>query len=406
MFKPFEACVGLRYVMSKRRNHFISFVSLSSIMGITLGITAVIAVTSVMNGFEREIKEQTLEMVSHATLLERNGELSNWRDLGDLLTQHPGVIAIAPYSQSEGILTRRNNVSGVVIRGIVPELEQQVSAINEKMVSGSIDDLGNGSHGILLGTELAAKLQVAPGERLVLMSARISERIQLQVAGIFKTGIYEYDNGLAILNMFDAMEIMHLDSPTGITIKTIDALQAPVISREAAGRLPGEIGIIDWTQRNRNFFHALQTQKLVMFVILSLIIAVAAFNIISTLVMVVVDKQADIAVLRTLGASPKSIMKIFIIQGVVIGLLGMLLGDIAGIWLAHNLPGIIAALESGLQMQFLPCDVYNVCTFPSDLHWLDVFVISFVAFMLSLSATLYPAWRAASLQPAAVLRYE
>lgn len=406
MFKPFEAFVGLRYVRARRRNHFISFVSLSSILGVTLGVTALIAVLSVMNGFEREVQDRTLEMISHATLAERNGKLTNWRNLIQQLESRPGITGAAPFTQMEGILSRSDKVNGVLIRGIVPELEKNVSEIDSKVIAGTLSALTKGTYGIVLGRELAGKLQVTTGDRIILLSGQIAERRQFTVVGIFETGMNEFDANLAVVNMYDSLKLMHQESPDGLSIKTDDALNAPYISREAAIGLAGQFGIIDWTQRNRNFFHALKTQKLVMFVILTLIIAVAAFNIISTLVMVVVDKQPDIAVLKTLGASPRSIMKIFIIQGAVIGLLGMLLGDVFGIWLADNIASIVGVIENALNTKVLPCDVYYVCDFPSDMYWSDVILISIVAFLLCLVATIYPAWRAASTHPAETLRYE
>ncbi|MBF8270109.1 MAG: lipoprotein releasing system, transrane protein, LolC/E family [Gammaproteobacteria bacterium] len=254
---------------------------------------------------------------------------------------------------------------------------------------------------------MADKLGVVAGDRLILLlSGSIPERRQFTVAGIFQTGMNEFDNNLAVIHMTDALQLTKREGPDGVTIKTIDAMQAPSISRAAALGLNGQFGVIDWTQRNRNFFFALKTQKLVMFVILSLIIAVAAFNIIATLVMVVVDKQADIAILKTQGATPRSIMKIFIVQGIIIGLTGMILGDILGIWLAHHIDSLIGLVESTFAIKVLPCDVYMICDFPTDIQWSDVALISLLAFALCLTATIYPAWRAAATQPAETLRYE
>lgn len=406
MFKPFEAFIGLRYVRAKRRNHFISFVSLSSVLGVTLGVTALITVLSVMNGFEQEVQDRTLEMISHATLVERNGKLTDWRGVVRKLEASPGITAAAPFAQMEGILSRSDRVNGVLVRGIVPALEEKVSEINGKMIAGDIDALKKGDFGMVLGSELADKLQVTTGDKIVLLSGRMYERKQFTVVGIFETGMNEFDANLAVVNMYDALKLMRQDGPDGLSIKTDDAMNAPYISRRAAMGLKGQFGVIDWTQRNRNFYHALKTQKLVMFVILTLIIAVAAFNIISTLVMVVVDKQADIAILKTLGASPRSIMKIFIIQGTIIGLLGMTLGDVIGIWLADHIDSIVGFVEKTFNTRLLPCDVYYVCDFPSNMYWSDVALISIVAFLLCLAATLYPAWRAASTQPAETLRYE
>ena len=406
MFKPYEVFIGLRYVRAKRRNHFISFVSLSSILGITLGVTALIAVLSVMNGFEKEVQERTLEMISHATLVERYSEIEDWQGVVQQLAAYPGITGAAPYTELEGMLSRRDKVSGVLIRGIVPELERKVSELDGRMLSGKIGALTPGTYGIIIGKELAAKLGVATGDRLVLQSGRFTELRQFTIAGIFETGMNEYDSNLGVVHMTDAMTLTRQHGADGISIKTVDAMQAPAITRAAAIHLGGRYGVIDWTQRNRNFFYALQTQKLVMFVILSLIIAVAAFNIIATLVMVVVDKQADIAILKTQGATPRSIMKIFMVQGLVIGLVGMLLGDILGVWLARHIDGLIGMIESTFAIKVLPCDVYLICDFPTAIHWADVAVISLVAFLLCLLATIYPAWRAAATQPAETLRYE
>jgi lipoprotein-releasing system permease protein len=406
MFRPYEVFVGLRYVRARRRNHFISFVSFSSILGVTLGVTALITVLSVMNGFEREVQERTLEMISHATLMKRNNDLSDWEDVAHRLETHPGVVAVAPFTQMEGILTRSDRMNGVLIRGIVPELEGKVSELDGRMQSGRIAELTPGAFRMIIGIDLAGKLDVNIGDRLVLLSGRISERRQFTVTGIFKTGMQEFDNNLAVINMQDAMQITRQPGPDGLSIRTVDAMRAPVISREASYLLDGGYGIVDWTQRNRNFFYALKTQKLVMFVILALIIGVAAFNIVSTLVMVVIDKQADIAILKTQGATSRSIMKIFMTQGVIIGLVGMLLGNIFGIWLARHIDGIVRAVENTLHVKVLPCDVYMICDFPTELHWGDVALVSLVAFVLSVVATLYPAWRAAGTRPAETLRYE
>ena len=406
MFNPFEAFIGLRYVCTGRRNHFISFVSLSSILGVTLGVMALITVLSVMNGFEKEVQTRTLEMISHATLVKRDGQLNNWRSVIQRLEKQPDITGVAPFTQMEGILTRRGKVNGVMVRGIVPGLERRVSEIDSKMTAGKLDDLKTGSFGMVLGKELADKLQVTIGDRLTFLSGRLSEGKQFTVAGIFETGMNEFDANLAVVNMYDALKLTKSDSPDGLSIKTDNAMSAPYTVRAAALSLNGGYGVIDWTQRNKNFFHALKTQKLVMFVILTLIIAVAAFNIVSTLVMVVVDKQADIAILKTLGASPRSIMKIFIIQGTIIGLLGMLIGDILGIWLADHIDTIVGMVERIFNTKVLPCDVYYVCDFPSDMYWSDVILISIVAFLLCLVATVYPAWRAAATQPAETLRYE
>jgi len=414
MFKPFEAFVGLRYVRAKRRNHFISFASLSSVFGITLGVMAVITVLSVMNGFEKEMTERTLGMVSHATVVEQGGSLSDWRLISQEIESHPDISGVAPFLRAEGMLKFNNRVSPTIVRGILPEEETKVSDIARKMVLGNFNQLHEKSFNIILGSELYRKLGVIPGDKVTLYTPRtittpagiIPSFKRFTVTGIFTIGMNEFDGALALINLEDAKKLFRVAGPSGLRIKTTDVMRAPDISRDAVVRVSGRYSVIDWTQRNRNFLRALKTEKIVMFVILSLIVAVAAFNIVSTLVMVVVDKQADIAVLRTLGASPGSIMKIFIIQGTVIGILGTMLGDILGVWLANNIAAIVKKFERLSGVEVLPCDVYYVCDFPSEMHWNDVYIISAVAFLLCLLATIYPAIKAANTNPAEVLRYE
>ena len=414
MFNPYEIFIGLRYVRAKRRNHFISFISLSSILGVTLGVTAVITVMAVMNGFEKEMTDRILGMVSHATVVDQGGELIEWQPISAEVESHPEILGAAPYFRAEGMLTYNKRVQGTIIRAVIPKEEIKVSEVANKMVMGDFTDLKAGDYGIVIGREMARTLGVLTGDKITLIvpqanvtPAGILPRLKrFTVVGIFEIGMNEYDSSLALIHLEDAKRLFKVNGPSGLRIKTTDVMQAPNISREVMTQIPGRYGITDWTQEHRNFFRALKTEKIVMFIILALIVAVAAFNIISTLVMMVVDKQADIAVLRTMGASPRSIMKIFMIQGTLIGLFGMILGDIFGIWLANQIDVIVKKIEQIFDVDVLPCDVYYVCDFPSDMHWNDVIYISVVTFLLCLFATIYPAMRAARTQPAEALRYE
>ncbi len=414
MIRPFEAFIGLRYVRAKRRNHFISFISLTSMLGVALGVLALITVLSVMNGFEKELTERTLGMASHATVVLRGRTLDNWQDLADVIRRNPDIVGVAPFYQAEGMLVYSGSVNGSIIRGILPGEEPKVSVVSEKMISGSFVDLVGGQFNIILGKELAAALHVNVGDKVTLVAPQanvtpsgIMPRLKrFTVSGIFEIGMHEFDSALALIHLDDARALFRNNGNSGLRLKTTDIFKAPLVSRQAVKDLPGNYWVVDWTQRHANFFRALKTEKTVMFVILALIVAVAAFNIISTLVMVVTDKQSDIAVMRTIGVSPASIMKIFIIQGVVIGLVGITLGVIGGVWLALNVETIVPAIEDFFQVKFLSPDVYYISELPSDMHWQDVTTISLVAFLFCLLATIYPAWRAARTQPAEALRYE
>lgn len=414
MYKPYQAFIGLRYVRAKRRNHFISFISLSSILGVALGVMALITVLSVMNGFEKELTGRILGMASHATIYQQGDVLKDWRKLAEQVKQHPDIHGVAPFFRAEGMLVNAQQVSGSVVRGILPEEEPSVSVIADKMLGGSFHDLKAGDFGIIIGTELARSLGVLTGEKITLVipqasvtPAGIIPRLKrFTVVGIFEIGMHEFDSAVALIHLEDAKKLFRSQGASGLRIKTSDILKAPLISRDIARTLPGSYGVIDWTQRHSNFFKALKTEKTVMFVILTLIVAVAAFNIISTLVMVVTDKQADIAVLRTLGVSPRGIMQIFIIQGMIIGLIGIVLGVIGGVALASNVESLVQYIEQLFQVEFLPSNIYYISDLPSDIHWNDVITITAVAFLFSLLATLYPAWRAANTQPAEALRYE
>ncbi len=414
MFGPFEAFIGLRYVRAKRRNHFISFISLTSMMGVALGVMALITVLSVMNGFEKELTSRILGMASHASVISRDKTMDEWRHLAGIISQNPAITGVAPYLQGEGMLVYGGSVSGTVITGILPEEEPKVSEVAKKMVDGSFNDLVPGNFDMIVGSEMAKSLGIRVGDKVTLIvptanvtpAGVIPRMKRFNVVGIFQIGMHEFDSALALIHLEDAKTLFRNRGSVGLRLKTDNIFNAPRISREIVQQLPGEYWVVDWTQRHANFFRALKTEKAVMFVILTLIVAVAAFNIISTLVMVVTDKQSDIAVLRTIGVSPASIMKIFIIQGVVIGTVGILLGVIGGVWLASNVETIVPAIEKFFQVKFLSPDVYYISELPSDMHWRDVIVISSVAFVFCLIATIYPAWRAARTQPAEALRYE
>ncbi len=415
MFKPLEVYVGLRYTRAKRRNHFISFISLSSMLGIALGVTALITVLSVMNGFEKELRERILGMASHATISRFRGALDDWPAVAERARQHPRVVGVAPYVQGEAMLTRGRYVRGAQVRGVLPEREPQVSDIGTYMIAGTLDSLRSGEYNVLLGNGLAGALGVRVGDKVTLVApkatptpAGILPRLRrFTVTGIFEVKHGQYDTQLAVVHVDDASRLFQLnDGVTGLRVKLDDMFLAPAVGRELAADLPGTFWVRDWTHYHANFFRALKTEKTVMFVILTLIVAVAAFNIVSALIMVVTDKESDIAVLRTLGVTPGSVMLIFIVQGTLIGLIGTLLGMVGGIALANNVETLVPAIEQLFDTKFLSPDVYYISDVPSDMRWSDVSLITSVAFLMSIVATIYPAWRASRTQPAEALRYE
>jgi lipoprotein-releasing system permease protein len=415
MFKPLEVYVGLRYTRAKRRNHFISFISFSSMLGIALGVTALITVLSVMNGFEKELRERILGMASHATISRFRGPLQDWPSVAERARKHPHVIGVAPYVQGEAMLTRGRYVRGALVQGVLPSVEPEVSDIGKYMIAGSLDSLRAGEFNVLLGKGLAGALGVEIGDKVTLVApkatstpAGILPRLRrFTVTGIFEVKHAQYDNQLAVVNVEDAARLFQLDGGiTGLRLKLDDMFLAPAIGRELAADLPGTYWVRDWTQYHANFFRALKTEKTVMFVILTLIVAVAAFNIVSALIMVVTDKEADIAILRTLGVTPGSVMLIFIVQGMLIGLIGTLLGMVGGVLLADNVETLVPAIEHLFNTKFLSPDVYYISEVPSDMRWGDVGLITAVAFLMSVVATIYPAWRASRTQPAEALRYE
>lgn len=415
MIKPLELYIGLRYTRAKRRNHFISFITLISTIGVALGVTALITVLSVMNGFEKELRERILGMTAHATISGEDSRLANWRAIAALAAQNPDVTGVAPYVQAEGMLSREGDVSAALVRGVLPEEEPKVSGVAKMMVFGALSDLKPGEFGIILGKDLARTLGVVQGDKVTLITpqasvtpAGILPRLKrFTVVGVFSAGMYEYDSALAFVHIDDAARLFQLgDDVTGVRLKLVDLFQSMRVTRELLNTLPGGYWVSDWSREHANFFRAIKIEKRMMFLILTLIVAVAAFNLVSTLVMVVVDKEADIAILRTLGATPARVMRIFIVQGAVIGIVGTLAGALGGVALALNVADIVAGIERLFHIEFLSADVYYISELPSDLHWPDVFTISGVALALTLVATLYPAWRASRVQPAEALRYE
>ncbi len=383
MFRPLSLYIGMRYTRAKRRNHFISFISLTSMIGVALGVAALITVLSVMNGFEKELRERILGMTSHAFVTGTDGSLEDWQSLEDDLKDMPDVVDTAPFVEGQAMLSRNSKVRGTMLRGIDPALEPKVSDIGDKVVVGKLDDLKAGEFGIILGRDLAASMGVTRGDKITVITPHVTPtpagvipRLKrLDVVGIFEIGMYEYDSQLAVMHMEDAAKLFRIPGKvSGVRLELTDVYQAPQITRELLIQLPPQYRAADWTMQHANFFRALKTEKTVMFVILMLIVAVAAFNIVSTLVMMVTDKRADIAILRTLGLSPRGVMGIFMVQGTLIGLIGTLLGIAGGVALAMNVSGIIAGVENILGYQFLPADVYYISDLPSDLqrcksHW-------------------------------------
>jgi lipoprotein-releasing system permease protein len=411
----YEYFIGLRYTRAKRRNHFISFISLISVAGIALGMTVLITVLSVMNGFQREIRTRILGVASHVQLTGAAGTLSDWQRVAADASRHDPVVAAAPFVSAQGLLTHGQAVRGAFVRGVLPQQEDRVADIGRHMRSGRLEDLKPGEYGVVLGVELARALGAAQGDRVVLVApqgqvtpAGVVPRLrQLTVVGIFGVDHYEYDSGLALLHMEDAQRIFRLgDAVSGVRLKVKELFEAPQVARDLSRSLGPDIYASDWTRQHANFFRAVQIEKRMMFIVVILIIAVAAFNIVSSLVMVVTDKQADIAILRTLGAAPASITKIFMIQGTLIGVVGTLLGLAGGIALALNVETVVPFIESLFGIKFLSKDVYYISDLPSEVQLPDVVLTAVVSFMLTLAATIYPSWRASKVNPAEALRYE
>lgn len=414
MFRPFSIYVGLRYTAAKRSNHFISFISLVSMLGLMLGVAALILVLSVMNGFDRELKNRILGMVPHASITGFDEPIEDWRTVAKTIETDGRVVATAPFIHAQGMLTNGGQVRGVVVQGVEPEAERKVSIVSQHMLNGEWDNLQSGEFGIVLGDLLARFLGVRMGDKvtLVLPEASISvagvtPRLKrFTVVGIFSVGA-ELDGNLAYIHIDDAARLKRIkEGVEGVRITFTDLFKAPVAVREIGLTLDGYFMASDWTRTHGNLFQAIQMEKKMIGLLLFLIVFVAAFNIVSTLVMVVTDKKSDIAILRTLGATPSMIMRIFMVQGIVIGFVGTLIGTALGIVLALTVSDLVAGLERLMGIEFLSSDVYFINYLPSQLNWPDVGLIVAAALTISFLATLYPAWRASRTQPAEALRYE
>jgi lipoprotein-releasing system permease protein len=413
--QPYELFIGLRYTRAKRRNHFISFISMISMLGIGLGVMALIVVLSVMNGFQKEIRARILGVTPHLQVMSDSGQLNDWQHTLDIVASHPEIRAAAPFVSGQGMISLNESVEGVMVRGILPDAEQRLTALGDKMKHGSLNDLRAGEFNIILGVDLARALGAHVGDSVLLITpqgqitpAGMLPRLkQFHVVGIFEIGMAPYDNALALIQLEDAQKLYRMgDSVSGISGSLNNLDLAPRVAFELEGKLPKDTYATDWTRQNANYFSVVAMEKKMMFIILSLIVLVAAFNIVSTLVMAVTDKQADIAILRTLGASPKSIMKIFMVQGMLIGLIGMGLGVIGGVVIALNIGTIVPFIEHLFGVQFLSKEFYYISELPSDLQRGDVIVVAGMSFLISLFATIYPSWRASTVQPAEALRYE
>jgi lipoprotein-releasing system permease protein len=413
---PYELAVGLRYTRARKgsgRNTFISFISLISMAGIALGVAALIVVLSVMNGFQEELRSRILAVASH---IEIRGlpQLMDWPAVAAIASKEPRVKGSAPYVAGQAMLTASDANRGAIVRGIDPAREDTVADIGKHMRIGSLASLRPGGFGIVLGRDLAGALGVMPGDSVVVITPQgtitpagtLPRLKSFKVTGIFDAGMAEFDSGLALVNIEDAQRLYRLDGVSGLRLKLDDLFAAPAVAEDLGKKMPVSAEIRDWTKSHANFFRAVQIEKRVMFIILTLIVAVAAFNIVSAQVMVVTDKQADIAILRTLGASPGSIMAIFIVQGALIGIIGTAIGVVGGLLLAFNIDVVVPFIERTFNVQFLDKSVYYITDLPSDVQRADVVTIALIALVLALVATVYPAWKAARVNPAEALRYE
>jgi lipoprotein-releasing system permease protein len=414
---PYEFRIGLRYTRAgrraRRRNAFISFISAISMAGIALGVAALIVVLSVMNGFTKEVRDRMLSVLSHVEVSGYGDALADWQRVAAQARQNPEVIAAAPFVNAQAMFVREDVVRGALIRGIDPAAEPAVSDI-ARLPVGKITDLVPGEFNVVLGGELARALAVVPGDRITLIApqgnvtpAGVVPRLrQFRVVGLFESGHFEYDSALALIHLADAEKLFRVEGPTGVRLKLKDMQRAPLVAQQLAQTLEPGLLVRDWSRQNRTWFAAVQTEKRMMWIILTLIVAVAAFNLVSTLVMTVTEKQSDIAILRTLGARPASVMAIFIVQGALIGVIGTFLGVGGGLLLANNLDVIVPAIERVMGMQFLPKDIYFISSLPSDPRAGDIVPITVISLVLSLVATLYPSWRASRTRPAEALRYD
>jgi len=415
---PYELQIGWRYTRAGRvgrRNGFISFISGVSMLGIALGVAALIIVLSVMNGFQKEVRDRMLSVIAHVEVTDAaGGALADWRKTAEEARKNPQVIGAAPFVASQALIARGDDMHGIVVRGIVPQEEATVTELAAGLKDTTLAKLVPGTWSVVLGGELARSLGVRDGDKVTIVlpggqvtPAGIVPRLRtLTVVGTFDAGHYEYDSGLALVALEDAAKLFRVEGPTGIQLRLKDLDRAPVVGAELAQTLGPSVIVRDWTSTNRNWFSAVQVEKRLMFIILTLIIMVAAFNLVSTLVMTVTDKRADIAILRTLGASPRSVMAIFMVQGAASGVIGTISGVLLGLLVAFNIDVIVPAIERLLHVSFLPSSVYLISRMPSDPQQGDIVPIALFALLFAFLATLYPSWSASRMQPAEALRYE
>jgi lipoprotein-releasing system permease protein len=415
---PYELQIGWRYTRAGRagrRNGFISFISGVSMLGIALGVAALIIVLSVMNGFQKEVRDRMLSVIAHVELSDAGGAaFVDWRRIAEQARRNPEVVGAAPFVASQALIARGDDMRGIVVRGISPQEEATVTELAAKLRDTTLARLVPGAWNVVLGRELARSLAVHEGDKVTIVlpggqvtPAGIVPRLRsLTVVGTFDAGHYEYDSGLALVALEDAAKLFRVEGPTGVQLRLKDLNRAPLVAAQLEQSLGPQVVVRDWTSTNRNWFSAVQVEKRLMFIILTLIVAVAAFNLVSTLVMTVTDKRADIAILRTLGASPRSVMAIFIVQGAASGVIGTLAGVLLGLVIAFNIDVIVPAIEGLLHMSFLPSSIYLISRMPSDPQQGDIVPIAIISLVLAFLATLYPSWRASRLQPAEALRYE
>lgn len=415
---PFELLIGLRYTRSGRRagrrDRFVSFISATSVVSIALGVMALIIVLSVMNGFQTQVRDRMLSVIPHIQVTSLRGPLDDWKSLAELASQTPGVTGAAPYVRGQGLISNGRTVTGAMIQGIDPEAEPRASQVASTMPPGTLESLKGGEFNVVLGTVLANRLGVLPGDKIALVvpegnmtpAGMIPRARTLTVSGVFSAGHYEYDSAMAFIHIDDAAALFRTGGPVGIRVQTSDMNNAPAIARHILEKLPAGYAARDWSLENKTWFAAVQVEKRMMSIILFLIVLVGAFGLVSTLVMTVTEKQSDIAILRTQGASPGSIMKIFMVQGAVIGVVGVASGVALGLLIACNLSAIVAAIEAAFGIEFLPQSIYLISTMPSEPRASDIIPIAVFSLLLSLAATVYPSWRASRIRPAEALRYE